>query len=372
MEAVGQLAGGIAHDFNNSITLIKVCSQLALQEIKEEDAVKDKLKQIDEATGRSADLARQLLNFSRRQVAEAKILDLNNIVTNLNKMLQRVIGENIELVNKMAERLWPIKVDPGHIEQIIINLTVNARDAMPEGGKLILETANVVLNETPIRIDKKVISGEYVRFSVADTGMGMAPATMEHIFEPFFTTKTNGKGTGLGLFMVHGILKKYGGHIVVESKMGLGSTFEIYLPRAAEQMQTGREEIVKRDIPRGGEMVLVVEDEKDLLKLVADGLEQQGYKVLQARNGGEALLIFDKYKERIGLLVTDIIMPIINGFELADALMELYPRTKILYTSGYLDNPSLQQRNLDPETNFIPKLFSMGELAFRMRKILDS
>ena len=241
MEAVGQLAGGIAHDFNNSLTLIKVCSQLALQEIKEGDPVREKIQKIDEATTRSGDLARQLLTFSRRHIEETKVLDLNHLLTNLNKMLRRAIGENIELVNKLAEGLGKVKADPGQIEQVIVNLAVNARDAMPNGGKLVLETANVELDPEYARTHIRVTPGRYVMFSVKDTGKGMTPEVKERIFEPFFTTKEEGKGTGLGLFMVYGIVQKYGGHITVESEPGMGTAFKIYLPQVDEQLEEARE-----------------------------------------------------------------------------------------------------------------------------------
>lgn len=371
MEAVGQLAGGIAHDFNNSLTLIKVCSQLALQELKEGDPVREKIQQIDEATQRSGDLARQLLTFSRRQVVEIKVLDLNNLLDNLNKMLRRVIGEDIELVTKLAEGLGRVKGDPGQIDQIIVNLTVNARDAMPEGGRLVLETANVELDAEYARTRLHVTPGRYVMLSVSDTGKGMAPEVKEHIFEPFFTTKENGKGTGLGLFMVYGIVQKYGGHIVVNSEQEQGTTFKIYLPQVDEQIEGAGEELLEKKMPRGGETVLVVEDDNDLRNLIGEALKQQGYKALEAANGGEGLLLFDKYRQEIRLIVTDIVMPVMNGFELTDLLLPLCPQMKVLYMSGYPDNPALQRRNLNPQTNFIAKPFSLEDLAIKVRKVLD-
>ncbi len=372
MEAVGQLAGGIAHDFNNSLTLIKVCSQLALQELKEQDPVREKIQQIDEATQRSGDLARQLLTFSRRQVVELKVLDLNRLLSNLNKMLRRVIGEDIELVSQLAEGLGKVKSDPGQIEQIIVNLTINARDAMPGGGRLVLETANVELDEDYARTHVHVSPGRYVMLSVSDTGKGMTPEVMEHIFEPFFTTKGDGKGTGLGLFMVYGIVQKYGGHIVVDSEPEVGTIFKIYLPQVDEEMEAAREKMLEKKMPRGGETVLVVEDDKDLRSLMGQVLKQQGYKALEASNGGEGLLLFDQYRQEISLVVTDVVMPVMNGFELTDLLMPLRPQMKVLYISGYPDNAALQKRNLNPETNFIPKPFSSEELAIKVRRVLDN
>ena len=372
MEAVGQLAGGIAHDFNNSLTLIKVCSQLALQELKEGEPIREKIQQIDEATQRSGDLARQLLTFSRRHIEETKVLDLNNLLTNLNKMLRRAIGENIELVNKFAEGIGKVKVDPGQIEQVIVNLVVNARDAMPNGGKLVLETADVELDEEYARTHIRVTPGRYLMLSVSDTGKGMTPEIKERIFEPFFTTKEAGKGTGLGLFMVYGIVQKHGGHIVVDSEPEAGTTFRIYLPQVDEQIEAEKEELLGNRLPRGGEMVLVIEDDEDLRTSMAQALKQQGYKALEAANGEEGLLLFDKYRREINLIVTDIIMPLMNGFELIDLLMPLCPQMKVLYISGYPDNPALQKRNLNPETNFIPKPFSLEDLATKVRRALDN
>jgi len=372
MEAVGQLAGGIAHDFNNSLTLIKVCSQLALQELKEGEPIREKIQQIDEATQRSGDLARQLLTFSRRHIEETKVLDLNNLLTNLNKMLRRAIGENIELVNKFAEGIGKVKADPGQIEQVIVNLVVNARDAMPNGGKLVLETADVELDEEYARTHIRVTPGRYLMLSVSDTGKGMTPEIKERIFEPFFTTKEAGKGTGLGLFMVYGIVQKHGGHIVVDSEPEAGTTFRIYLPQVDEQIEAEKEELLGNRLPRGGEMVLVIEDDEDLRTSMAQALKQQGYKALEAANGEEGLLLFDKYRREINLIVTDIIMPLMNGFELIDLLMPLCPQMKVLYISGYPDNPALQKRNLNPETNFIPKPFSLEDLATKVRRALDN
>jgi signal transduction histidine kinase/CheY-like chemotaxis protein len=371
MEAVGQLAGGIAHDFNNSLTLIKVCSQLALQELKETDPIREKIQQIDEATTRSGDLARQLLTFSRRHIEEKKILDLNDLLKNLNKMLRRAIGENIELLNKFSDGLAKIKGDPGQIEQVIVNLAVNARDAMPGGGKLTLETANVDLDQEYARTHIRVTPGPYVMLSVTDTGKGMPPEIKEHIFEPFFTTKEEGKGTGLGLFMVYGIVQKNGGHIRVESEPGMGTTFTIYLPQAEHQREEARDEESGEKLPGGGETILVVEDDSDLRRLMAQALKRQGYRALEAANGEEGLLVFDKYRQEIDLIVTDIVMPMMTGFELTDLLGPLCPQMKVVYISGYPDNPRLQQRNLISDANFIPKPFSLEDLATKIRRVLD-
>ena len=372
MEAVGQLAGGIAHDFNNSLTLIKVCSQLALQELKEGDPIRDKIQQIDEATTRSGNLARQLLTFSRRHVEETKVLDLNDLLNNLQKMLRRAIGENIELISKTAESLGKIKADPGQLEQIIVNLVVNARDSMPTGGKLVIETANVKLDREYARTHIRVLPGPYVMLSVSDNGHGMSPEIKERIFEPFFTTKEQGKGTGLGLFMVYGIVQKYGGHIRVDSAPRAGTTFKIYLPEVDGQTDPAKEGLLGNALPRGGETVLIVEDDEDLRPLMGQALKKQGYKTLEAENGEEGLLLFDQHRRDINLIVTDIVMPKMSGFELTDLLMPLCPQLKVLYISGYPDDPSLEKRQLSPNGNFIPKPFSLEDLALKVRKVLDN
>jgi signal transduction histidine kinase/DNA-binding response OmpR family regulator len=370
MEAVGQLAGGIAHDFNNSLTLIKVCSQLALLELKEGDPVRDKIQQIDEATQRSGDLARQLLTFGRRQIAEKKVLDLNGLLSNLDKMLRRIIGENIELINKMADDLGRVKADSGQIEQIIVNLTVNARDAMPNGGKLVLGTADVKLDEEYARAHIHVTPGSYVMLSVSDTGQGMSPEIKEHIFEPFFTTKEAGKGTGLGLFMVYGIVQNHGGHIWVDSEPGAGTIFKIYFPQVDEKMEAAQKGTLEKRLLHGGETVLVVEDDQYLRSIIAQALKRQGYKILEAADGVEGVVLFDKNKQEIDLTVTDIVMPRMSGFELTDLLKPLRPQMKVLYMSGYADHAGLIERNLNPGGNFIPKPFSLEDLSSKVSEIL--
>lgn len=325
MEAIGELAGGIAHDFNNALTLIKACSQLTLFDLKEGDPLREKIEMILDATNRSAELAHRLLAFSRRQVMEMRVLDLNNLLKDLNKMLRRVIGEDIELVNVLAEDLGRVKADPGQIEQVVLNLALNAKDAMPGGGKLTIETANVQLDETYSRTHTDVIPGSYVMLAVMDTGVGMTPEVKNRIFEPFFTTKEKGKGTGLGLAMVYGIVKQGGGNIWVYSEPGMGTTFKVYLPRVDEPLEKEKRKPMERELPRGGETVLVVEDDKDVRRLAAQVLKRQGYRVLEAANGGEALIICEKVKEEIHLLVTDVVMPGMSGRELAQRLLLMHP-----------------------------------------------
>ncbi len=372
MEAIGQLAGGIAHDFNNALTLIKTCSELTLFDLKESDPLREKIEMILEATNRSADLAHRLLAFSRRQVMEMKVLDLNNLLKDLNKMLHRVIGEDIELVNVLAEDLGRVKVDPGQVEQVVLNLALNAKDAMPRGGKLTIETANVELDETYSRTHVDVIPGRYVMLAVSDTGIGMTPEIKNRLFEPFFTTKEKGKGTGLGLAMVYGIVKQSGGNIWVYSEAGMGTTFKVYLPRVDEPLEEKKKrKLSEGKLPRGGETVLAVEDNKDVRRLAAQILKRQGYRVLEAANGGEALLVCGKLKEEIHLLLTDVVMPGMSGQELAQRLSVLRPEMKILYMSGYSDDSIASYGILNEKVGFIPKPFSLEALVNRVREVLD-
>ncbi len=372
MEAVGQLGGGIAHDFNNLLTVIKGYSQLSLLDLKESDPLWGNIQEIQKATQRATDLTRQLLAFSRRQILDLKVLDLNSLLRGLDKMLRRIISEDIELTTLLAENLGRIKIDPGQFEQMILNLAVNARDAMPSGGKFTIETANVVLDEEYARTHISVTPGHYVKLSVSDTGFGISREIKEKVFEPFFTTKEKGKGTGLGLSTVYGIVKQSGGNIWVYSEPGHGTTFKIYLPRVQEELDTLSIRDETDELPKGDETVLLVEDEPLVRDLAHRLLCQQGYTVLQATNGEEALRVAqDHGGDKIHLLLTDVVMPQMGGKELADQLKLLIPEIKILYTSGYTDNAIVHHGVLDPGTHFLQKPFSPKTLSHKVREVLD-
>jgi two-component system cell cycle sensor histidine kinase/response regulator CckA len=371
MEAIGQLAGGIAHDFNNLLTIIKGYSQLSRLELKEGGTVRGYIEDIEKATERAANLVRQLLAFSRRQVMEMKIIDLNALARDLDKMLRRIIGEDIELITLLADDLGRLKADLGQIEQVILNLAVNARDAMPQGGKLIIETANVELDEAYARSHIAVIPGCYVMLSVTDTGAGMTPEIKERMFEPFYTTKGKEKGTGLGLSTVYGIVKQTGGNIWVYSEPGRGTTFKIYLPRVDEPLEEVRTRQAAKDIARGGETVLIVEDEMEVRRLAVRILERQGYKVLEASHGDDALQVCKEYEGQIPLLVTDVVLPGMSGRKLAERLRSLHPRMKVLYMSGYTDKAIVHNGELEEGMNFIQKPFSMENLARNVRDVLN-
>ena len=371
MEAIGRLAGGIAHDFNNILTIIKGYSQLSLSELKEGHPLKENIEGIIKSTDRATDLIRKILAFSRRQVMEMRVLDLNTLLMDLDRLLRRIIGEDIELVTVLAEDLGRVKVDPGQIEQVILNLAVNAKDAMPNGGKLTLETANTELDETYARNHIAVIPGRYVMLSMSDTGAGMSPEVKERIFEPFFTTKEKGKGTGLGLSTVYGIVKQSGGNIWVYSEPGQGTTFKIYFPREEEPLEEIRVKVVKEELPRGSETVLVVEDEEEVRKLTVRILQKQGYKVLEASQGDEALFICGQHEEPIHLLVTDVVMPGMSGRELSEHLTSLRPEIKILYMSGHTNSAIVHHGVLEPGVILLQKPFTPEALARKVREVLE-
>ncbi len=373
MEAVGRLAGGVAHDFNNLLTAITGYSDLALTRLREGDRVRKHVLEIKKAGESAASLTRQLLAFSRRQVLIPQILDLNSVVSNVQKMLRRMIGEDIDLVTLPAADLGHVKADPGQIEQVIMNLAVNARDAMPQGGKLTVETANVDLDESYTRSHIDVMPGRYVMLALSDTGCGMDAETLSHIFEPFYTTKEEGKGTGLGLATVYGIVKQSGGHIWVSSDLGQGTTFKIYLPRveaAVEKLMPGR---MAAGLPRGAETVLLVEDEVIVRDLVREVLQSSGYTVLVASGAAEALAISEQRAPGpVHLMLTDVVMPEMDGPQLADHLACLYPKMKVLYMSGHTDAAVARHVKLSRDIPYLQKPFAAEVLARKVREVLDT
>lgn len=370
MEAIGQLAGGIAHDFNNLLTAIIGYSELTLLKLTPEDPLGANIEEIKKAGNRAAGLTRQLLAFSRKQLLQPKVLDLNEVVSELEKMLRRLIGEDIELKTVLRAELGRIKADPGQLEQVIMNLVVNARDAMPYGGELIIETKNSYLEENPAE-HFAIKPGPYVLITVSDSGQGMDQETQLHIFEPFFTTKDLGKGTGLGLSTVYGIIKQSDGYIWVDSEPGQGTTFKIYLPRVDEAAEAYKQDGQKDEAgSRGNETILLVEDDYIVRNLVRDVLKSYGYTVLEAACGSEALEICGNNK--IDLLLTDVIMPEMSGGELSRRLLEMCPDVKILFMSGYTDDSIIRHNILSSDITFIQKPFTPPDLARRLREVLDS
>ena len=372
VEAVGRLAGGIAHDFNNLLTVIKGYSELSRAGLKEGDPLKENIDEIRNAANRAASLTRQLLAFSRRQVMEMKALDLNTLLRELEKMLRRIIGENIEMVIQLTEDLGRVRADVGQIEQVIMNLAVNAKDAMPDGGKLTIQTANLELDESYARRHLDVEPGRYVMLSVSDTGVGMTPEVRERIFEPFFTTKETGKGTGLGLSTAYGIVKQSNGHIWVYSEQGKGTVFKIYLHRVDELPEEMTKEVLKKELLRGNETILIVEDEEEVRQLAGKILERQGYQILEAFNGEDALAACAKCMGPIHLMLADVVMPGMSGSELANLVKPSHPETQILYMSGYTNDAIVRHGVLEKGVNYIQKPFSMEGLARKVREVLDT
>jgi two-component system cell cycle sensor histidine kinase/response regulator CckA len=369
MEAVGRLAGGIAHDFNNLLTVITSYGELQLDDLPAEDARRADLEEIVRAAREAAKLTRQLLAFSRRQVLDVTVLSLNDVVTNLNKMLMRVIGEDLDLALVLAPDLGAVRADPGQIEQVLMNLAVNARDAMPNGGKITIETSNVELTEDYVRTHEPVLPGSYVLLAFSDSGLGMDEATKAHIFEPFFTTKEIGKGTGLGLATVYGIVKQSDGFIWVYSEPGHGATFKIYLPRVTE----AAERLVATapaPIRRGRETILLVEDDPAVRKVERAVLERLGYTILVADRPSVALEIAASGPPP-DLLLSDVIMPEMNGRDLARQLQSKWPKLKVLYISGYTDDAVVRHGVLEAGVSFLQKPFAPEALAQKVGQVLD-
>jgi nitrogen-specific signal transduction histidine kinase/CheY-like chemotaxis protein len=369
MEAVGRLAGGVAHDFNNLLTIIKGHGDLMLDKLQASDPLQRNATQIEKAANRAASLTRQLLAFSRMQVLEPKVLDLNVLVAEMCSLLKRLVREDISFTFKAGESLGRVKADPGQIEQVIMNLTVNACDAMPTGGKLVVETRNVCVDETLAKMRPPLLPGDYIRLTVEDTGHGMDATTKERIFEPFFTTKELGKGTGLGLATVYGVVKQSGGCIWVESEPGKGTRFEVYLPVVVQEAEeSASSEGTRKSAPHHSGAVLIVEDEEAVRELAAEFMKSAGYKVLTASDGEEAVAVA-KRSGPIRVLVTDIVMPKMRGPELAKLLKASRKDLKIVYMSGYLEFNKGDDEFLEG-SYFLQKPFSRDSLVNKVDEAL--
>jgi len=371
MEAVGMLAGGVAHDFNNLLTIIGGYSQLIMDGLSQHDPNRHNLEQVIKASERAAALTQQLLAFSRRQVLQPKVLDLNKLVASLSTMLRRLIGEDVDLRLALDQELGRVNADPGQLEQVLMNLAVNARDAMPKGGTLTVETANVYLDESYAMRRITVKPGPYILLAVSDNGTGMDESTQARLFEPFFTTKATGKGTGLGLSTVFGIVKQSGGSLQVYSEPGRGTSIKVYLPRI-DQPATIEPQDAPKSVRRASEAVLLVEDDDMVRHLVRDTLAREGYKMQDAATPLEAMKIAENFKGTIHLLITDVIMPHVSGTELALTLRKDRPEMKVLYISGYTDNAVVNAGLLQKEVAFLQKPFTPAVLVQKVHEVLES
>ena len=372
LEAVGRLAGGVAHDFNNILTVIIGSGVLLLDKLAPAADERQEVEEMVKAANRAAALTTQLLAFSRRQIIQPKVTSISSIVEGLRPMLSRLLGEDIELVVVATKGPDLARVDPGQFEQVMMNLSVNARDAMPQGGRLTLETAPVLLDETYAREHPTAVAGPHVMLAVTDTGVGMDAETRARIFEPFFTTKEAGNGTGLGLSTVFGIVKQSGGNIWVYSEPGHGTTFKVYLPAVTDELPAEKlAELPLDSVARGTETVLLVEDDPGIRRLAARALEEHGHRVLQAGDGEEALRVAQTEHGPIHLLLTDVVMPRMGGRALADRLLTRRPRTRVLYMSGFTDDAIVHRNVLDAGVDFLQKPFTPRDLLARVRKVLD-
>jgi signal transduction histidine kinase/ActR/RegA family two-component response regulator len=368
MEAVGRLAGGVAHDFNNLLTVIKGNTELAL-DLAQEEAQREELEEVQRAAERASALTRQLLAFSRKQILQPRLLSLNEVVVELGRLLRRTVGEDVALRIDLEPSLGKVRADRGQVEQVLLNLVVNARDAMPQGGELRIGTRDVGAEEVRWHAEAERIP--YVMLEVRDTGMGMEPGVLERIFEPFFTTKEQGKGTGLGLSTVYGIVTQSGGYVRVESAVGAGSRFAVYLPRVEEVAEV-KEPEARVAGTGGSETVLLTEDEDAVRLLAKRVLTRSGYRVLAARGGAEALELAEQHEGEIHLLLTDVVMPGMSGRELAQRLLPLRPGIRLLFTSGYTEDAIVRHGVSGQETAFLPKPFAPASLAQKVREVLDS
>jgi two-component system cell cycle sensor histidine kinase/response regulator CckA len=372
MDAVGRLAGGVAHDFNNHLMVISSYAELMLDSLALQHPLRHNVDEIQKASRRAADLTRQLLAFGRKQMQSLHLLDLNVMIEDFNKMLPRLIGEDIELVFVPGEKLGKVKADPVQIEQILMNLVANARDAMPQGGRLVIETASVRLDDAYVQEHSIVPPGEYVLLTVSDSGLGIEPEHLSHIFEPFYTTKEEGKGTGLGLATVYGIVKQNSGFIWVYSEPGLGTAFKIYLPRARQTRLSLQPPSPVEGSPRGCETLLLAEDEDAVRQSIREFLVLNGYIVLEAKNGTEALALAKSYEGTIDLMITDVVMPQMSGSQLAAELASGRPSMRVLFVSGYAEATVLRHGAIDVATRFLQKPFSLKALARKIRDVLDA
>ena len=372
LEAFGQLAAGVAHDFNNLLTIINGYSDLLLDCMPPGDPMREMVGEIHKAGDRSAALTRQLLAFSRKQVLAPRVLDLNEIVSATDKMLRRLIGEDVRLITSRVPSLWQVRADPGQVEQVLMNLAVNARDAMPQGGRLTIETQNVALDDAYARTHPDASAGSYVMLSVTDTGSGMPADVIARMFEPFFTTKEAGKGTGLGLATVYGIVRQSGGHVEVTSEVGVGTTFKVYLPRTEVEPDERAARARSLAPPRGTETILLVEDEEAVRDLAQMLLVKCGYKVLEAANGAEATRVVAEYDGPIHLLLTDVVMPGIGGRMVSEVITKRHPTVRVLFISGYTDDAVIRHGVLREDTNFLQKPFTPMRLATTVREVLDA
>lgn len=371
LESVGRMAGGIAHDFNNMLTAINGYSDMTLRRLGSDDPLRGNIEEIKRAGERSAALTQQLLAFSRRQVLKPKVLNLNDVVLETSKMLERLIGEDVQLNIVPHSGLGLVEADPGQLTQVIMNLAINARDAMPGGGSLVIETSNVFLDEEYAAQHVPTQPGAYVLLSVSDGGSGMSEEIERHIFEPFYTTKETGKGTGLGLATVYGIVKQSGGYIWVDTEIGKGTTFNIYLPRLDERAAPPAANKASEIIQSGTETILLVEDEPAVRAMILQMLETCGYTVVEAKNGSEALELCESENRKIDLLLTDVVMPLMGGRELANQLSSRFPNVRLLFTSGYTDDAVVRQGIMTEEMNFIQKPFTFEALAKKIREVLN-
>jgi PAS domain S-box-containing protein len=372
LEAIGKLAGGIAHDFNNLLTVIQGYSDLLLSKISVNDPINNQIRQINDAANKAESLTRQLLAFSRKQIMKPKVIDLNNLIHEIEDMLERLIGADIKFVINLSSDIGKIKADPGQIEQVIMNLAVNARDAMQNGGTLTIDTENTMINQKFKNDYPETVIGNYIQLKMSDTGFGMDKETQAHIFEPFFTTKEKGEGTGLGLATVYGIIKQSGGYIYVQSELTKGTTFKLYFPRVDEPLDSEEKTKISDTNLNGDETVLIVEDQDEVRHLIMDALKLYGYNVLEAPHGGSALLTCEKYQGRIDLIISDIVMPQMNGQELVERLLPLQPQMKVLFISGYSENVFSDRNTLDPKMLYVQKPFTPVELLGKVRQVLDS